>query len=847
MAAPASAEGRALPEKPTLDGLEAKWAERWDADGTYRFDPAHPGEVYAIDTPPPTVSGALHVGHVFSFTHTDTVARYQRMRGRSVFYPMGWDDNGLPTERRVENHYGVRCDPSLPYDPDFTPPAKPDPKRKLGISRPNFIELCLELTATDERAFEELWRRLGLSVDWSRTYATIGPRARQAAQTAFLHALERGRAYTAEAPTLWDVTFRTAVAQAELEDREQQGIAVRLRFAGPEGPVEIETTRPELLGGCVALVANPDDERFRDLVGRTVRTPLFGVEVPVLAHPLADPGKGTGIAMVCTFGDVTDVLWWRELHLPVRPMLTRDGRIAADPPPGVPGEGAWAEIAGKTANSARTRIVELLAEAGAVVGEPRRITHPVKFYEKGDRPLEIVTSRQWFIRILDRREELLAAGRELEWVPPFMRTRYEHWVRGLNSDWLVSRQRFFGVPIPVWYPVTADGEPDHDHPIVPALDRLPIDPTTDTPPGFDPGSRDQPGGFTADPDIMDTWATSSLSPQITGGWLDDPALFARVFPMALRPQSHEIIRTWLFYTVVRSLEEHGRLPWRRVAISGWVVDPDRKKMSKSRGNVVTPTGLLERFGSDAVRHWAASARPGTDTAFDEAQMKVGRRLAIKLLNASRFVLLQLGDEPGAADQPITEPLDLAMLAGLDRLVGEATLAFEAGDHARALERTETFFWGFCDDYLELVKDRVYAGSGSALAALATGLDVLVRLFAPVLAYAAEEVWSWWRAGSVHLAPWPASPVAPGLADADPLVLTVAAEALAAVRKVKSQAGRSMRTPVSRLVIADTPERLAALRLAERDLLAAAGASHVEYHEAGALTVTAELGPDPKKA
>ncbi|MGH8896235.1 MAG: valine--tRNA ligase [Egibacteraceae bacterium] len=800
-----------VPEKPSVEGLEAKWSARWEAERIYRFDPGRVrdrADVYAIDTPPPTVSGSLHVGHVFSYTHTDTVARYQRMRGREVFYPMGWDDNGLPTERRVENYFNVRCDPSLPYDPGFSPPRAKGPK--VSVSRPNFVELCHRLTAEDEQAFEDLWRRLGLSVDWSRTYATIGKTAQRASQRAFLRALARGEAYQAEAPTLWDVTFRTAVAQAELEDRELNGAFHRLRF----GDVEIETTRPELLPACVALVAHPDDERYAPLVGKTVPTPLFGVEVPVVTHHLADPEKGTGIAMVCTFGDVTDVIWWRELALPVRSIVTREGRVRQDPPPGVPDGPAWSALAGLPISKSRKAIVELLRDSGDLIGGPRPITHAVKFYERGDLPLEIVTSRQWFIRILDHRDKLLARGEELGWVPAHMRTRYEHWVAGLNTDWLVSRQRFFGVPIPLWYPVHGDGTVDHGRPIVPDEARLPIDPSTDVPEGYDASQRGRPGGFVGDPDVMDTWATSSLTPQIAGGWEEDPDLFDLIFPMDLRPQAHEIIRTWLFYTVVRSHLEHGRLPWSTAAISGWVVDPDRKKMSKSKGNVVTPTGLLEQYGSDAVRYWAASGRPGTDTAFDEAQMRVGRRLAIKLLNASRFVLAQ----PGPVGE-VTEPLDRALLARLGELVAVATDAFEGYDYARALERTEAFFWSFCDHYLELVKERAYGSEGEAAAAsahgaLRTALETLLRLFAPFMPFVTEEIWSWWQEGSVHRATWPSADVG---VEGDPRVFITATEVLSEIRRVKSTAKRSIRAPVARAVVHGPPERLAALRAAATDL------------------------------
>ena len=833
---------RSVPDKPSLEGIEEALAARWEAEGTYAFDRrAERADVYSIDTPPPTVSGSLHVGHVFSYTHTDAVARYQRMRGKTVFYPMGWDDNGLPTERRVENHFGVRCDPTVPYDPEFVPPTKPDDKRKVAISRRSFVELCQQLTVEDEKVFESLWRRLGLSVDWAMTYATIGETARRASQRMFLRNLARGEAYSAEAPTIWDVTFQTAVAQAELEDRERPGAYHRFGFARADGQgdVEIETTRPELLAACCALVAHPDDERFKPLFGTTVTTPLFEVEVPVLAHELAQPDKGSGIAMICTFGDTTDVTWWRELQLPTRSILERNGRTKADCPEWITTDGgraAYERLAGKTVFSAQVAVVEQLREAGVLIGEPRAITHPVKFYEKGDRPLEIVTSRQWYIRNGGRdallRAALAARGADLDWHPPFMRHRYESWVQGLNGDWLISRQRYFGIPFPVWYPVEADGSVANDRPILPAEDALPVDPSSDCPTGYDEAQRGQPGGFLADPDVMDTWATSSLSPQIACGWEDDPDLFARTFPMDLRPQGHDIIRTWLFSTMVRSHLEHGVAPWRNGGISGWILDPDRKKMSKSKGNVVTPLGLLEEHGTDGVRYWAASGRPGTDTAFDPNQMNVGRRLAKKLLNASRFAL-SLGEAPPGAVP--SAAVDLSLLAAVARLVTEATNAFESYDYARALERTESFFWSFCDDHLELVKQRSYGdggdeGAASARATLELTLSVVQRLFAPFLCFVTEEVWSWWQEGSIHRAAWPSVAEIPG--GGDPLVAAVAAPALAAVRRAKSEQKRSLLWPVERLVVADRPERLAALRLAEGDLVAAGTLAVVEYVELG---------------
>ncbi len=848
-----------VPDKPTLEGLEARWAAQWEADGTYRFDRSKSRpEIYAIDTPPPTVSGSLHIGHVMSYTHTDTVARYRRMRGMEVFYPIGWDDNGLATERRVQNYFGVRCDPTLPYDPSFVPPDKPG-RDAVAVSRPNFIELCERLAVDDERVFEELWRFLGLSVDWSLTYTTIGERAQRASQRSFLRLLARRRAFQAEAPTLWDTDFATPVAQAELEDREVAGANHRLRFGRPgAAPIEIETTRPEFLPACVAVVAHPDDARYQALFGTEVRTPLFAVRVPVVAHALADPDKGTGIAMICTFGDVTDVVWWRELGLPVRAVVGRDGRLQAlswgasgweSDEPAV-AQRNYAELQGLPVRRARSRIVELLTDTGDLVGEPRPITHAVKFYERGERPLEIVTSRQWFIATLDLRDELLARGKELRWHPPYMEARFESWVEGLNSDWNTSRQRFFGVPFPVWYPIDGDGRPDFTRHLVPPEDRLPIDPSTDVPDGYRPEQRGRPDGFCADPDIMDTWATSSLTPQIAGWWEDDPDLFRRVFPMDLRPQAHDIIRTWLFSTVVRSHLEHDCLPWSDVAISGFVLDPERKKMSKSKGNVVTPLPLLQQHGADAVRYWAANGRPGTDTAVDEGQMRVGRRLAIKILNASRFVLSRLdaSAEAGSAGVgTVSNALDAALLARLADVVEEATGAFEGYDYARALDRVETFFWTFCDDYLELVKGRAYGGSGeeeasSARAALALALSTQLRLFAPFLPFVTEEVWSWWRGGSVHRAAWPDAEELRASAGgrADPVVLDVTAEVLSQVRRAKTERRLSMRAPVARLVVRDGPDRVAALRRAEGDLRDAGGIERLEIGEGEPVSVQVDL-------
>jgi len=859
-----SIDAAALPKHFDAAVAEVRWHAEWERRGIYHYDPERPrDETFVIDTPPPTASGSLHPGHVFSFTHTDILARYMRMAGRNVFYPMGWDDNGLPTERRVQNYYHIRCDPSAPPDPGLAleeATAKRRKKPPLQVSRPDFIAACERVTREDEEIFKQLWQRLGLSVDWRQEYQTIDAHCRRIAQYSFLDLCAKGQVENRFAPTMWDVDFQCAIAQAELEERVLPGAFHDIEFGveGEDECIAISTTRPELLPACVGVTAHPDDARYKHLFGRRAITPLFRVPVPIFPSDKADPEKGTGILMVCTFGDATDVEWWREESLALRQIVARDGRLA----PVEFGSGVYesldaaaanrfyAELAGKRMDRARAAIAELLAQPGsgaagrgtALRGAPRAIEHAVKFFEKGDRPIEFMPTRQWFVKLLEHREALLAKGQEVRWHPAHMAKRYQDWTENLAQDWCISRQRYFGVPIPVWYRLDAQGSPDYAAPLLPEVERLPVDPTTDVPTGFDASQRGVAGGFVGDPDVFDTWFTSSLTPQISSHWGTDPVRHAALFPADVRPQGQDIIRTWAFYTIAKALLHEGVTPWRHAAISGWVLDPDRKKMSKSKGNAMTPLPLLDKYTADGVRYWSASARLGVDTALDEKVCKVGKRLVTKLFNAGKFVLSQTGEV-----HPIHCELDRGFAAKLRGLVERMTPTFERFNHAQVLQEVESFFWShFTDTYLELAKLRARddtadaAARGSAVAALRLGLNVLLRLHAPFLPYITEEVWSWAFAqetghASIHRAPWPSeADFAEVAAPDDAQSFDVALACLAAINKAKSDASVSMGREVLRLGVVANPETRAKLEPVLADVLGAARCAAVKLLGNGAL-------------
>jgi len=848
-----------LPKKYKHNESEEKWRHYWDDQAVYAWDSsADRSKTFSVDTPPPTVSGSLHIGHVFSYTQTDILARYHRMNGKSIFYPMGWDDNGLPTERRVQNVFGINCNPALPYDPTWKPQERSLKRHEFeDVSRRNFIEACSLLTQKDEAVFEHLWRKLGLSIDWNLQYATIDDHCRKMSQQSFLDLVEKGRVYQVESPSMWDVDFQTAVAQAELEDREIPGAYHDITFNVDDGSTfVISTTRPELLAACIAVVAHPDDERYQPLFGRKATTPLFHASVPILPADHADPEKGTGILMVCTFGDIHDVEWWKQSDLPLKQIIGRNGKLReivfGEAPfhsdNSVAAQTAYDELKGLFVKKAQKRIVELLQEAGALVSEPKQITHPVKFYEKGDTPIEFISTRQWFVRLLDCKDQLLEQGNQITWHPTFMKSRYDNWVEGLNQDWCISRQRFFGVSFPVWYPLNTEGEADYSNPIFATGDQLPVDPTSDCPSGFTEDQRNQPGGFIADPDVMDTWATSSLTPQIMSHWGEDQARHQSVFPYDIRPQSHEIIRTWAFYTITKAWMHEESIPWKNVAISGWVLDPDRKKMSKSKGNVVTPEHLLDTYSSDAVRYWSAKARLGADTAFDETVFQIGKKLTTKLFNASKFVMMQLQDYPDHfSSSHITAPIDRAFITHLNRVVTKATASFESYDYAGALEATESAFWLFCDHFIELVKGRAYREENegkkqSALAALDVALRTFLQLFAPHIPYITDEIWSWRYAEngeSIHKSSWPKEV---SLSEAEsPDVLMHTIDVLSEVRGAKSKANTNMKHPVSSVVLHAGSEVITSVQRAEEDLIRAGSIEKLTYSDSSEFVVHVELG------
>jgi len=762
-----------IPKKYKPLEREIVWQKYWAEKGVYNYDRARPrAETYSIDTPPPTVSGLIHMGHVFSYTQMDIIARYKKLRGYNVFYPFGFDDNGLPTERMVERRIG---------------------RRAIEMPRDEFIKLCLEETARTETEFKEMWRRIGLSVDWRFEYSTINEASRRVAQSSFIDLYKKGHVYRKEEPTIWDVDNRTALAQAEMEDRELDSVFSDILFEFEDGTkVAIATTRPELLPACVAVICHPEDERYKRFVGGRIKTPYFDIEVPVFTDPLVDMEKGTGIVMCCTFGDMTDIEWWRRYKLETRIVITPDGRLNE----------LAGEFAGLTLKEGRKAIVEKLKEH-ELLTKQEKIKHMVKCGEKSRAPVEYIVSPQWFVRVLDRKDEIIARAREISWWPEFMWVRFQHWVENLAWDWCISRQRYYGVAFPLWY-CKACGE-------VKLADEksLPIDPLAvapDTP--CKCGSTD----FEPEKDVMDTWMTSSCTPQLASGWVDEPEHFEKLFPFSMRPQAHDIIRTWAFYTIIKGLLHEDKMPWENIFISGHALDEKRKKQSKSKGNVVEPKKYIDMFGADVLRYWTSTAKLGLDTSFSEKVLSLGKRLVTKIFNASKFAHMHLSEYDGGEPDE-WHVTDRWLISKLGRIVESVTKSYDEYEFSDARSSVEDFFWAqFCDDYLELAKGRLYSEEDkfadmqkSARATLYRALLAILRMFAPTLPHITEEVFSWMYAEregalSINADGWPDAGEFTRDVRAEQLG-DLACELLAGVRKYKSEISVSIKRPIARLVVA----------------------------------------------
>ena len=853
-------------------------------DKLYAYDPevTDRKKTFVVDTPPPTISGALHIGHVFSYTQTDILVRFQRMLGKNIFYPMGWDNNGLPTEKRVQNLYKIICRPSLP---DLSQTLFEEEIKKIllrkdkdlevkPVTRKEFLFICRQQTKEDQKKYQELWQKLGLSVDWSQTYETISPAVQNVSQKSFLDLYRKGFVENRLSPVFWDTQFKTAVAQADMEDRKVQGFYYDIVFntEGAESFV-ISTTRPEMLPACVAVTAHPEDDRYKHLFGKSAVTPLFYRSVPIFPSEQADPEKGTGILMVCTFGDMEDVRFWKKTNkkkkiLPYIPLIDEEGflnslvfakkdsgeNVLSSSKPAT-ANGYYKELSGSAktvrVKQARRKIVEMLKVGGFLKGKPKPKEQVKKFYEKGDFPLEIIPARQWYIKILDYKKDLLEQGKKVHWHPAKMQKRYEQWVEGLNQDWCISRQRFFGVPFPLWFALDKEKNINYEKPLFPSLEEFksqPVDPLQSAPADWNSSlkkyTEDKRGkalGFTALKEVMDTWATSSLSPQINSRWLLDSKRHCRLFPADLRPQAHEIIRTWAFYTIVKSFFHDKDIPWKNIAISGWVMNPERIKMSKSKGNALEPDKLIELYSADAVRYWAGKARLGQDTLFDENLIKMGLRLSVKLKNAFRFIEIQIknaGDEfKGLADLGIiTHQLDQSWIKYLKKRQEEAGNFLKKFHYASALEIIEKSFWRFCDNYLELVKARAYQQKDepeglSAIKALDLSFWFFTKMFAPYMPYITEEIWQKRyrsldkeEAKSVHKTAWLADSELKHSIDGwkgfGGEFLDFTFYILQQIRSFKAKNKKSVSAPVSKISIALNETQLAFFTAGKEDLIQA---------------------------
>jgi valyl-tRNA synthetase len=787
-----------IPKRYESGATEQKWQKYWEENGIYHFQPGDSRPVYAVDTPPPTVSGDLHLGHCYSYSHADYYVRFHRMNNENIFYPMGWDDNGLPTERLVEKRMGISPE-------------------SVGVEA--FLKAIAETSKKLEEDYEYVWRRIGLSVDWRYTYSTISASVRKVAQYSFIELFNKGLVYTASSPTIWCPVCKTALAQAEITDLQRDTTFYTIAFSCEGETLPIATTRPELLPACVAVFVNPNDKRHKHLIGKKAVTPVFKKEVPILGDEKADPEKGTGVVMCCTFGDTTDIKWWREHNLPLISIIDRAGRLNES--------GSF--LAGMNVKAARKRIVEEMTAANLII-DSKPTSQTVSIHDRCDTPIEYMETRQWFIKILDQKERLIEAGRQIHWHPDHMAFRYEDWVKNLEWDWCISRQRYHGVPFPVWFCSKCGAVK------LAEINELPIDPRTNKPSTpCSCGSTE----FTPEASVMDTWQTSSLSPQVAGKWLDDPDLFHKVFPMSIRPQAHDIIRTWAFYTVVKGLYHENKLPWSDTVISGHGLSPEGHKVSKSRGNAADPKVTIEKYSADALRYWSASTKLGDDTMISEDKFAAGQKFVNKLWNVTSFSWQFLEGYTPPALPPALTPTDKWILSRLNRLVQDATKDFHEYSHASAKTRIETFFWElFTDNYMEMVKTRLYdfpdgsAERDSARYTLYNILYTVIKLIAPIMPFITEEIYQLVYkkddgSNSIHISQWPEANT--GLIDDEAEAAgNMLIEVATAVRRYKSEKKIPMGSALEKITISTAKDAFAdVLRLCQVDIKSVTRAKLIE--------------------
>ena len=790
---------------------EPKWQQFWEEKQLFKYDRNSEKEAYSIDTPPPTVSGKLHIGHVFSYTQTEIIARYQRMLGKNVMYPFGFDDNGLPTEILTEREKGVKGS-ELPRD--------------------EFISMCEEVSAKYRVQFKELWQSLGFSCDWDSAYSTISESSQRISQRSFLDLLNKNHVEFKEMPTLWCCKCQTSFAQAEIDAVKKGTIFNYLNFKSEGGEdIPIATTRPELLPGCVAMFIHPENEKYNHLIGQNAIVPIFGHSVKIIADEKADPEKGTGVVMSCTYGDVTDIDWWREHNLDTRICFTVDGKM----------NDKAGQFAGMEIEEARKAIIEKLKEDGYIFKQEDLAAEnrDVNTHERCGTPVEYMPTKQWFIKVVDKIDELIKQGEKVNWYPEYMGKRYRDWVENLGWDWAISRQRFFGVPIPVWY--APDGT------VVPASEeQLPVNPQTDKPldcKGYNPED------LIPEKDVLDTWATSSISPQLNAHWgeeNEDPNLR----PMTMRPQAHDIIRTWAFYTIVKSYYHFNDVPWKDAVISGHVIKKDvqvekdssgrKSKISKSKdGDKFSPIKIIENFGADPIRYWACSGTLGTDIAFDEEEIDSVSKLLTKLWNSSRFADSFLeGFTPDKAPQ--LEAIDKWALSRFNKVIDDYHKGFGKYEFFTARNSLEKFFWAtFCDNYLELIKDRLWkpevAGEESNYAAKWTLYQLLLgqlKLFAPYVPHITEEIYQSMYGGkekeeSIHVASFPSKLPEADCADSD-RAGNILIELVTLMRTYKSKNNFSVKLAVDTLTIKCSDEVQKAVKLVETDLKAITKTANVAF-------------------